>query len=74
MNFSPQIATLENTFRSVLGMLGVKSWRTLQSLIYQTFPSVNDLQNLCATLFRCQIEFNAEFYKNSEDEDEPDIE
>lgn len=61
-------------YHRVLGKLGVKSWRTLQNLIYQTYPSVNDLQNLCATLFRCQIEFNAEFYKNpvQEKEDEED--
>ncbi len=56
-------------YHRVLGKLGAKSWRALQRLVYQTYPTVTDLQNLCATLFRCKIEFDADFYKASEPDD-----
>ncbi len=59
-----------SNYHRVLGMLGVKSWRALQQLIYQSYPNDSDLQNLCATLFRCRIDFRVDNYRNSGHEDE----
>ncbi len=57
-------------YHRVLGKFGVKSWRTLQQLFHEKYPTVSDLQHLCAELFRGQIEFNVDFYKHTEDGDD----
>lgn len=60
--------TIYNYWR-LLGKLGVKSWRTLRQLIYQSYPTREDLGTLCGSLFKHQIEFNADFYRIESDED-----
>ena len=56
-------------YHRVLGKFGVKSWRALQQLIFEKYPAVSDLQQLCADLFRGLIEFNADFYRQAASED-----
>lgn len=52
----------------VLGKFGVKSWRALRRLFQLQYPTVNSLQTLCGDLFKHKIEFDAEFYKQSEND------
>lgn len=59
-------------YHRILGKFGVRSWRTLRQLIYQRYPVADDLHNLCADLYRCQIEFNADFHKTPQDDDDDD--
>lgn len=50
----------------LLGKFGVKSLRTLRQMIIRKYPSVHDLQQLCADLFHGQIEFNVDFFKQND--------
>ncbi len=59
-------------YHRMLGKFGVKSWRALQQLLYEKYPSEADLQNLCADLYNYRIEFKVDFYKNEEIEDDDD--
>ena len=63
--------SIYNYYR-LLGKFGVKSFRALQQMVFERYPAVSDLQNLCADLFRSQIEFSVDFFKQSEDEADDD--
>ena len=63
--------SIYNYFR-FLGKFGVKSFRALQQMIFEKYPTVSDLQKLCADLFRSQIEFNVDFFKRTNDDDDDD--
>ena len=54
----------------MIGKFGVKSWRALRKLFLQKYPTTEHLQTLCGDLFRYCIEFNADFYTQSEDDEE----
>lgn len=57
--------TIVNYHRS-LGKFGVKSWRMLRRTFAQNYPTAESLQQLCADLFRHQIEFTTDFYTLSD--------
>lgn len=61
-------AVLISNFERILGKFGVKSWRVLRRLFQLQYPTVGSLQTLCGDLFKHQIEFEVEFYKQSEDD------
>ncbi len=66
--------SIYNYYR-LLGKFGVRSFRSLQQLIIERYPTVSDLKQLCADLFCAQIEFNVDFFKatyDSADDDEDD--
>ena len=54
-----------SNFERILGKFGVRSWRALQKFFQQHYPTVSSLQALCGDLFRNQIEFEADFYKEA---------
>lgn len=58
--------TISNLDR-ICGKFGVKSWRALQRLFRELYPTTESLQTLCSDLFKYQIEFEVEFYKQSDD-------
>ena len=61
--------TISN-FERILGKFGARSWRMLQMLFLERYPTLDSLQTLCSDLFRHQIEFEAEFYKHTDDDDD----
>ncbi len=61
-----------SNFERVLGKFGVKSWRMLQLLFLERYPTLDSMQGLCGDLFKHQIEFEAEFYKIVDDDDDDD--
>ncbi len=58
-----------NYYRT-LGKFGVKSWRCLQLLFYQRYPTKESLQELCRDLYKHKIEFRSDFFKNDVEDDE----
>ncbi len=56
----------------ILGKFGVRSWRALQQLIFQRYPTIEDMRQLCADLFKGQIDFRVFFYKSKSEELEED--
>ncbi|MCM1225272.1 MAG: hypothetical protein NC548_63565 [Lachnospiraceae bacterium] len=60
--------TISNYART-LGKFGVRSWRALNMLFRQAYPTCESLQILCSDLFKHQIEFSADFYKSSDSDD-----
>ena len=61
-------------YHRFLGIFGVKSFRALQLMIIEKYPTVSALQQLCADLFCGQIEFNVDFFKQTDDNSEDDNE
>ncbi|MEE0979755.1 MAG: hypothetical protein UH625_10180 [Muribaculaceae bacterium] len=53
-------------YERVLGKFGVKSWRALRLNFLTNYPTAESLQQLCADLFKCQIDFRADFRKADE--------
>ncbi|MDE6083547.1 MAG: hypothetical protein K2G11_03595 [Muribaculaceae bacterium] len=53
-------------YHRLLGKFGVKSFRALQQMIINNYPTVDDLRHLCGDLFSGQIEFHVDFYKEKD--------
>lgn len=58
--------TISNLER-IYGKFGVRSWRALRRLFMDMYPTTESLQTLCSDLFKRQIEFEVEFYKQVDD-------
>ncbi|MDE6296406.1 MAG: hypothetical protein K2L89_01035 [Muribaculaceae bacterium] len=56
----------------LLGKFGARSLRAMRKLIIEKYPTVSDLQKLCADLFCAQIEYNVDFFKQTSDDEEDD--
>lgn len=57
-------------YERLIGKFGVNSWRTLQLLFLERYPTVDSLQTLCGHLLEHQIEFEVEFHNNTNDDDD----
>lgn len=57
-------------YHRFLGKFGVKSLRALRQVIIERYPTVSDLQKLCADLFYAKIEFNVDFFKPTNGDDD----
>ncbi len=61
-------------YHRVLGKFGVRSWRALQQLLFQRYPTAEALPNLCADLFQAEVDFHVSFFQTAEEEEEEEEE